>query len=210
MPEALIWGASGGIGSALVTTLKGEGWRVYGAARNTAVIPLECDLALDFDADYEHSFEAVTMRVAQEADTIDLMVYAVGDVAYDKLDGMNSEGWRKTIQSNLTGAYLAYSYGKDLMVEGSHSIFIGAYVEHIRLPKMGAYTAAKAGLAEFVTIMQKENRKQRYTLVRPGATDTAFWNKVALKLPADSKKPAEVASAILAHHQSGQNGDLNL
>lgn len=210
MTQALIFGASGGIGAALVTLLKANSWNVYGAARNTAAIPLTADLALDFDADYEHSFEAVAMRVAQESTDIDLVVYAVGDIAYGKLDEIGTQGWHNTIQSNLTGAYLAARYSFDLMTENGRLVFIGAYLDHIRLPKMGAYVIAKAGLDELATTLQKEHRKRHITVVRPGATDTGFWKKIALKLPADAKPPSQIAQAILTHHLEGRAGDLNL
>ncbi len=210
MGSALIWGASGGIGAALVAHLGSMGWQVYGAARHTSRIPRSAQLALDFDADYEHSFEAVTMRVAQETTELDLMVYAVGDVAYAKLSEMGLKGWHATLQSNLTGAYLAALYGLDLLKEGGHLVYIGAYLDHIRLPKMGAYVAAKAGLAELVTVLQKEHRKHRFTVVRPGATATGFWDKVTLKLPADAKQPNQVAAAIVQHHINGGSGDLDL
>lgn len=210
MARALIWGASGGMGQALVRLLKSEGWQVYGAGRTTADIPDAADLALHFDADYEHSFEAVVMRVAQETTELDLMVYAVGELAYEKLEGIGLDGWNRTLRSNLTGAYLATVHGMSLMKEGGHHVYIGAYIDHLRLPKMGAYVAAKAGLQELVAVLQKEHRKHKFTLVRPGAVDTPFWGQVALKLPTNAKTADMVAQAIVAHVASGGAGELNL
>jgi uncharacterized protein YbjT (DUF2867 family) len=40
MPDALIWRASGGIGSAIVRRLKGEGWRVFAATRDERKTPI--------------------------------------------------------------------------------------------------------------------------------------------------------------------------
>jgi NAD(P)-dependent dehydrogenase (short-subunit alcohol dehydrogenase family) len=210
MANALVWGASGGIGQALVRLFKSEGWQVYGAGRTTAQIPDSADLAVHFDADYEHSFEAVVMRVAQETTELDVMVYAVGELAYDKLEGIGLDGWNRTLRSNLTGAYLATVHGMSLMKEGAHHVYIGAYIDHLRLPKMGAYVAAKAGLQELVTVLQKEHRKHKFTLVRPGAVDTPFWEQVSLKLPANAKQAEDVARAILARVASGEAGDLDL
>jgi NAD(P)-dependent dehydrogenase (short-subunit alcohol dehydrogenase family) len=210
MPEALIWGASGGIGRALVTELKHDGWRVFGAARNTSNIPREADFALSFDADYEHGFESTAMRVAQESEGLRLMVYAVGDIAYDKLESIGLDGWNKTIRSNLTGAFVASQQCLPLMQEGGHMVFIGAYLDHLRILKMGAYVSAKAGLQELVTVLQKEQRKHKFTLVRPGATKTAFWDKVTLKLPPDAKEPQVVARAIIEHVNADKSGDLDL
>lgn len=208
--QALIWGASGGIGSALTTLLAESGWIVYAAARNASSVPTGATLTLTFDADYEHSFESAVMRVAQETSSLNLVVYAVGDMVHEKLDSLGLANWEKVVRSNLTGAYLAASHTLPLMAEDGCMVFIGAYLDHLRLPKMGAYAAAKAGLAELATVLQKENRRKRIILVRPGATRTGFWDKVSLRLPADTKEPLEVASAIMGAVQSNHAGDLNL
>jgi NAD(P)-dependent dehydrogenase (short-subunit alcohol dehydrogenase family) len=123
---------------------------------------------------------------------------------------MPLEGWLNTFHSNLTGAFLMAKHGLPLLANNGHMMFIGAYVDHLRLPKMGAYAAAKAGLEELVTILGKENRRQRFTIVHPGAVNTPFWENVTFKMPADAKPPAQVAQDILQYHQSGKMGILNL
>ncbi len=210
MQDALIWGASGGIGAALVRVLAARDWRVFGAARQTERVPAEAAFALPFDLNSPHTLEHVVMRVAQESDGVALMVYAVGDVVYEKLESLSSQAWQQTLQANLTGAFWATAQSLPVMREGGHCVYIGAYLDHLRILRMGAYTAAKAGLQEMVTIWQKENRKHKFTLVRPGAVQTPFWDKVALKLPSDAKQPQVVAEAILAHVEAGMSGELNL
>lgn len=49
MANVLIWGASGGIGQALVRLFKQEGWRVFAAARDTTCIPDQADFTYRFD-----------------------------------------------------------------------------------------------------------------------------------------------------------------
>ena len=210
MPVALIWGASGGMGASLVTLLKSKGWTIYAAARNSEAVSDDVELCVEFDANDPHSIEAALMRVAQETDGVDLVVYAAGGLTYDKLDAMSYEDWQSTMNSNVNGAFWAAQHSLNLLVQGGHMVFIGAYVDHLRLPKMGAYAAAKAALAELVSVLAKENRRQRFTVVRPGAVDTAFWEQVGFKKPADAKSPDQVAQAILAHYEAGESGDLNL
>lgn len=210
MPDALIWGASGGMGRALTEVLHEKGWRVFGAARHPEQISNVVELALDFDASSEMSIQQAVLRVAQHSDQLKLVVYMAGDLAYDKLDAMGLEGWTRTFNSNVTGAFLSATHSLSLLEEGGHMVFIGAYLEHLRLPKMGAYVAAKAALQELVTVLQKENRRHKFTLVRPGATNTAFWHNVTLKMPSDAKAPRQVAEAILAQVEADQAGELNL
>lgn len=210
MPEALIWGASGGIGSALVRTLKGRGWRVFAAARDESRIPGEADQTYRFDAGAAQTISGIPPLIAPESDGLDLMVYAAGALRNGLLDRMPPDEGRLVLESNLTGAWLAAQSSLPLMKDGSLMVFIGAYIDHLILPKMGVYAAAKAALDPLVAVLAKENRKLRFSIVRPGAVDTPFWEQAPFKLPKDAKPPAVVAEAIYGHWISGQGGDLNL
>lgn len=208
--DALIWGASGGIGAALVTTLKDAGWRVFAAGRNTANIPASADKALRFDAGNLATFRDVNFAVARESEGVDLVVYAAGNLRAAQFKQMSQDDWQTVITGNLTGAFLAANHSLSVMTATAHMVFIGAYIDHLILPKMGAYAVAKAGLDPLAAVLQKENRKMRFTVVRPGAVDTDFWDDAPFRKPADAKPPSVVAEAILAHHNAGTRGDLNL
>ena len=210
MPNALVWGASGGMGQALVRELASNNWTVFAAARHTENIPEEAEHAFEFNAADEHSFQRVAMLVAQQTESVDLMVYMAGDLTCEKLDDMDYENWSATLNSNLNGAFLASQNSLTLMDKGAHMFFIGAYVDHIQLPKMGAYAVAKAGLEELVIILAKENRRKKFTLVRPGAVDTSFWEQVSFSKPDDAKSPKVIAQAIINHYEAGNNGALDL
>jgi len=210
MVDALIWGASGGMGRALSRTLISKGWRVFGVGRHSEHILSESTLALEFEAADESSIQQVVMRVAQESEGLRLVAYLAGELAYEKLDSMGMEGWERTFASNVSGAFLATTHSLSLAEEGGHFVYIGAYLDHLHLPKMGAYVAAKAALQEMVTVLAKENRRHKFTLVRPGATDTPFWKQVSLRLPANAKTPQEVAEAIVARVENDGAGYLDL
>ena len=210
MPNALIWGASGGIGQSLVQHLKQSGWQVFAAARQTENIPQNADFTYEFDANSEHSIQQTAYLIAQEVQEIDLLVYTAGSVAYEKLDRMDYAMWTETLNTNLNGAFLTAQHMLPLMPKGSHMVFIGVYTDHIRLPKMGAYAVAKAGLEELVVLLAKENRRHQFTLVRPGAVNTAFWDQVAFRKPDDIKSPDTVATAILEFVEDGKSGVLEL
>lgn len=210
MPNALIWGASGGIGIALVERLADAGWEVYGAGRRSDAISEKARGVYAFEADDENSIESVVRMVAMETDTIDLMAYVAGGLAYEKLDDMTGEDWLATLHANVTGAFYSARHTTPLLAKDGHFVFIGAYLDHIELPKMGAYVAGKAALAEFAVVLAKEQRRRRVTVVRPGAVATPFWEQVSFKMPADAKAPEVVADAILAHHLNGGSGYLDL
>lgn len=210
MSDVLIWGASGGIGQALVRRFKREGWRVFAAARSTDQIPGEADFTYRFEAADPTTIEATELLVAHDTPGLDLVIYAAGNLRPDLLKKTGHGAWLAVIDSNLTGAFLAASKSLYILNDGGHMMFIGAYVDHVTLPKMAAYAAAKAGLETMVHVLRKENRKHKFSVVRPGAVDTPFWENAPFKKPADAKAPDTIAKAMLAHYQRGENDDLNL
>jgi len=210
MPAALIWGASGGIGSALVHLLKENDWTVFGVARHEENIPAAADHTFPFNAQDPFSIQSAAMLIAQETQGFDLIVYAAGGLVSNPLEKLEPEDWSGTIAANLDGAYLTARSSLNLLNESGQIMFLGAYVDKITLPRMGAYTTAKAGLEKMFVILQKENRKIKMTLVRPPAVDTPFWENAPFKLPDGAMQPEQVAAAILEKYTTGDGGELNL
>jgi len=210
MPNVFIWGASGGIGSALTKTLKANGWQVHAAARNTDAIPIEADEKYFFEASQPDTYKEIALMLAQEAVEIDLIVYAAGGIIAHTMENLGADKWNAMIDANLNGAYLGLQSIMHLVPKGGHLMVIGAYVDKIMLPKFGAYTVAKGGLEPMITIFAKENRRKNFTLVRPPAVDSTFWNDVPFNMPDGALGPQEVAEAILQHYNNGQSGMLDL
>jgi NAD(P)-dependent dehydrogenase (short-subunit alcohol dehydrogenase family) len=210
MPEALIWGASGGIGRALVTLLKSEGWRIFAAARHDNRIPQEADSAYQFDAQQPDSFERAALLVAQESEAINWMIYAAGGLQAQAVTDLTAASWQAVMDANLNGAFHAFRAAYPLLAQEAHVMFIGAYVDKLMLPRFSAYAAAKAGLEPLVSILQKEHRKLSFTLVRPGAVATPFWEQVPFRMPANALTPQDVAQAMMQRYASGEKGLLDL
>lgn len=210
MPNALIWGASGGIGRALVQHLKANDWQVFAAARDTSKIPAEADHVYEFDASNPNSFKETAILLAEDAETLDLVVYAAGGIRAGTLEKLGDETWQAVMDANLNGAYLGATSVLHLVPKGGHVMVIGAYVHKITLPKFGAYTAAKAALEPMMTILGKENRRKHFTLVTPPAVDTAFWEHVPFTKPDSALPPQAIAEAILNQVKNEQSGVLSL
>lgn len=210
MPDALIWGASGGIGAALVVALKSEGWRVFAAARDEMKIPDEADATFSFDAADADDATSVISLCAQQTDGFDFVAYTAGGLVASPLDKLDVADWRAIFDANVTDAFVAAQASLPLMRKGAHMMIIGAYVEKITLPRMGAYAAAKAALEPMLRVLERENRKMKFTLVRPPAVDTPFWENVPFKLPDYAIKPESVAQAMLTHLNEGEGGTLDI
>ena len=62
----------------------------------------------------------------------------------------------------------------------------------------------------FATVLRKEQRRRRVTIVRPTAVKTPLWDKVPFNLPGKALRPEEVAERILDAHKEGHKGVLDL
>jgi short-subunit dehydrogenase len=78
------------------------------------------------------------------------------------------------------------------------------------MPKMGSYAVAKAGLEPMISVLQKENRKVNFTLVKPGAVATDFWKNAPFRMPTNAKSPDIVAQVIVTQYENRQRGILAL
>jgi 3-oxoacyl-[acyl-carrier protein] reductase len=207
---AMVWGAGGGIGRALVSKLQDNGWRVLAIARSGAQLDEFNGTALEADVTDVQQVETAVYSAAMETDDIGLWVYAAGDITSTKVADLTPEAWDRILAANLTGAYRTTYVSLPLLAEDAHLIYIGAISERLRLPGLSAYAAAKAGLEAFAEALGKEERKRRVTVVRPSAVDTPLWDKVPLRMPADAASPDKVAERILEAHETGHKGVLDL
>ncbi|GAB4479819.1 MAG: SDR family oxidoreductase [Anaerolineae bacterium] len=207
---AMIWGASGGIGRALAVRLMAEGWTVVGVSRHPHDLVGVVTYAIEGDAADPHAVQRAVMAAAMEVETVDLWVYAAGDIVSEPVEELGLDGWRRILDANLTGAYLAVHHSLPLLAEDAHIVFLGAVSERLRLPGLAAYAAAKAGLEAFADTLRKEQRRRRVTVVRPGAVFTPLWDKVPMTAPKDSMTPEAVAAKVLEAYHGGHKGILDL
>jgi NAD(P)-dependent dehydrogenase (short-subunit alcohol dehydrogenase family) len=210
MADAMIWGASGGMGRALVQTLVKGGWRVFAAARDESKIPDGAYRTYPFAAGDARSIQNIAVDLAQETDGFDFWGYIAGELQADLLRKMSPDSWHDVLNSNLTGAFTSFSQTNHFINDNGQVAFIGAYVDHLILPKMGAYAVAKAGLETLAQVLQKEHRKLNFTVVKPGAVDTPFWENAPFKMPASAKSPQVVVDALLAWTKASKKGTLEL
>ena len=209
MKTALIWGANGGIGSAIANTLIKEGWTVIGISRSGYDAPPGL-IAIEADPARPHTLEQAILAASMEVEGVDLWVNAAGDITSEKLSDSTMDRWNEILSANLTGAVAATQASFPLLAEDAHLFYIGAVSERMRLPGLSAYAAAKAGLEAFAETLGKEERKKKITVLRPGAVNTSFWEKVPFKMPVSAMDPAKVAEQLLAAYAEGKKGLVDI
>jgi NAD(P)-dependent dehydrogenase (short-subunit alcohol dehydrogenase family) len=206
----MIWGASGGIGRALVSQLTNADWSVVAVTHQPTNLEDVTPHVLEADVASAYEVELAITSASQMVDEIELWIYAAGDITSAKVADMLPDAWQRILDANLTGAFLTTHYSLPLLATEAHLIYLGAISERLRLPGLAAYAAAKVGLEAFAEALAKEERKRRITVARPGAVATPLWEKVPLRLPAAALSPEAAAQQILEAHQQGHKGVLNL
>lgn len=210
MGTALVWGAAGGIGRAVAERLSKDGWTVIGVARDAEAIDAGVTHALEADVTDPFAVNQAALEAGQLADDIELWVYAAGDIVSRKAAELDASDWDRILGANLSGAYLTTHYSLPYLREDAHLVYLGAVSERLRLPGLSAYAAAKSALESLATVVGKEERRKRITVLRPGAVDTKLWDKVPMDVPKGALTADEVADKVMAIHEDGTKGVIDL
>ena len=191
---AIVTGASSGIGDAVARLFAREGAKVVVTARRAA------ELAALVDEIAREGGEAVAVAgdVRDESLAKSLVETALSrfgglDIAFNNAGALgemapapeiSADGWRATLETNLTSAFLCAKHQIPAMVArgGGSIIFTSSFVGHtVGFPGMAAYAASKAGMVGLTQVIAAEFGVQgvRANAILPGGTDTAAGREVA-------------------------------
>jgi NAD(P)-dependent dehydrogenase (short-subunit alcohol dehydrogenase family) len=191
---ALITGASSGIGKAAAQLFAAHGAKVVITARRATEIEAVADeirraggdaVALAGDArDEAHQRAAVELAVARY-DGLDMAFNNVGSLGeMAPAHTVSADGWRETLESNLTSAFLGIKAQVPAMLArgGGSLVFTSTFVGHtVGFPNMAAYAASKAGLVGLVQVLAAELGPSniRANVILSGGVDTPMGRIVA-------------------------------
>jgi NAD(P)-dependent dehydrogenase (short-subunit alcohol dehydrogenase family) len=193
---ALVTGASGGIGTAIVKRLRGDGLRVI-----TLDIAGEVDIAADVVHDPlpAEIFDHIDVCVSNAA-IVDTIAPA---------HGMSAEKWQRDIDVNLTGAFRVVQACLPGMRERRYGriVAVSSLAGQTGMAGQVAYAASKAGLQGAIKTVAIENLKYGITAncVLPGFVATPAVkalpdkarDRVMAAMPMGRLcEPAEVADLI--------------
>lgn len=191
---ALITGASSGIGRATAVLFAQHGAAlVLTGRRQKELDALLAELsalgaraaALAGDvADEAHARAAVRLAV-ENFGGLDIAVNNAGTLGEPQpTPDVPLEAWRRTLDTNLTGAFLGAKHQLPAMLRrgGGSVIFTSSFVGYrVGLPNMAAYAASKAGLIGLTQALAGEfgGRGIRVNALLPGGTDTPMGRAAA-------------------------------
>lgn len=222
---AVVSGASRGIGRGIAQAFAREGARVAALARTTddlhdTVGMLEggtgSHLAVTCDVTDPEQVASALDRVRADLGGLDILVNNAGRRQnFSRLHNLGLEEWRMAIESNLSSVfYMARAAVPSMIAQGSGSIVnIASIAGPVAFARIGAYTAAKAGVTALTKVMAVEWAEFgiRANGVAPGWTESSMNYELRTD-PANRELfesirdqtvlkrfavPSEVASAVL-------------
>ncbi|GAB3271148.1 SDR family NAD(P)-dependent oxidoreductase [Kineosporia babensis] len=178
---ALVTGAGGGIGRAVVARLEREGATVLAADLVSGTLRL--------DVTAEDEVRAVT----QQLDALDILVNAAGIELEKTIEETSLQEWNHSFAVNVTGTFLMSKYALPALRRavaagtGASVINFGSYDGFIADPRLAAYCATKGAVHALTRAMAVDHGPEgiRVNAVCPGFIDTpmlqSFFDSVGRK-----------------------------
>jgi len=185
--RALITGAGGGIGRALVRAFRAAGASVIGADLEANTMEgLELEERLAFDLTDARAVEKAANALEGAGRGPDILISNAGFTRGETLAQIDRTVWEKEIAINLTGAFnIASPVIAAMARRGGGSIVFIASVNAISHYGNPAYSAAKAGLVAYAKAVAVERGASgvRANVVCPGSVRTPAWDHRLEKSP---------------------------
>jgi len=184
---AIVTGASSGIGYATAMLFAREGAAVVVSARRQAeldalVARIEKAgghaIAVRGDVRDETLAKALVYTAIERFGGLDIAFNNAGSTGeMAPTPELSLAGWRDTIDTNLTSAFLGARYQVPALIKrgGGSRLFTSSFVGYTAgMPGMAAYAAAKAGLIGLTQVLAAEwgTKGIRANAILPGGTDT--------------------------------------
>jgi len=206
--RAVVTGGTRGIGRAIVEALLEEGATVTlcgttAAGTEKAVAELANPRAFGKAANVadEAEVEALFRFADEHMGGVDILVANAGIGIFKPASDLTVEEWKRTVDVNLTGAFLCARQAIARM-RGADGFIVNVSSLAAKNPFAGgsAYNASKFGLNGMSEAMMLDHRHDgiRVTTIMPGSVDTDFSPRSAGK-PSDWKiAAADVATMVIA------------
>ena len=213
--NAIVTGASTGLGKHLSIELSQNNYHVFLIARNIEKLEIVKENILDsggdcsiFAADISNGNDVGKIsEVVDKIAQVDVLVNNAGIGIFNKIENTSVDEWDKHISVNLRGSFLMSKMVVPNMKKNKSGkiVFINSVAGLHPYPYSSAYVASKFGLTGFSSSLREELRESNIKVLsyHPGAIDTPFWNNSKTDFPRkemlSSKDVAEsIVSSILA------------
>lgn len=191
-PVALVTGAAGGVGAAIVDRLTADGWLVAAGARSPIVPPDESVLPLSFDVTSAAACESAVGAAVERFGRLDLLVNCAGVIRKGFPTDLSEADWDLVIDVNLKAPFLLSQAAIPHLIDSGGSIInVASDAGLIGLIDHSIYCASKGGLVLMTKAMALDLAPHgvRVNAVCPSNIDTPMLRYEAETSGAES--PAE-------------------
>ena len=220
--QALVTGASRGIGAAIARLLHAAGAGVVlnypgdeRTKRDATALAAELNaarpastLALPADVANADEVESLMHAVRDRVGPIDVLVNNAGILRDRTIAKMTRDEWSNVVGVNLSGVFYSCKYGLEVMNDGGAIVNIASLSASAGFVGQSNYAAAKAGVEGLTRVLAREcaRRSIRVNAVAPGLVETPMSASIPETARAAMRdaipvkrfaQPEEVASAVL-------------
>ena len=191
MKKVIVVGGSSGIGASVIELLKND-YEVINMSRRKNE-GIENNIYVDVT-----DIESIKMAFEDRAD-IYALIYCAGIVDVGNIIDLSPEMFKKTIDTNLVGAFLVTKEFIKVKAECSNIVFIASTSGTRPQPLWAGYAASKAGLINFALTASEEFKESGIDVfcVTPGRCATELRRKIAPdEDPSKIMQPSSVAEFI--------------
>ncbi len=206
--NAIITGASSGIGAALCKLLIEKGAKVYGVARRESKLnEIQKKIGNNFfpvvlDVTNEEAVSKWVDSTFSDTHKPDILVNNAGLGYFGKIDKISLDDWHTMMNVNLNGVFyftrkVVPHFKKN--PTHTHIINIASVAGLIGNPQISGYNATKFGLRGFSQALFKELRydKIKVSCVYPGSVATEFFEKAGSETHDHMMKSEDVANTLI-------------
>lgn len=176
MKYVLVIGAYGGMGKAVVKTLKEEGYYIFALdkkvdAPEPNVLPVQADVT--DSASVENAFRTVSGIT----DKLYAVLHFAGVYVLDSLVEISEKNFERAFDINLFGAYRINKTFLPLLSKGSRIVITTSELAPLDpLPFTGVYALTKSALDKYAYSLRMELQLLgiSVSVLRPGAVDTGM------------------------------------